>query len=397
MMMTTTRRDRNVYILGAGFSAAAGIPVVRDFIDRVRLYFDDPAAGMSDSEQLYFQRFLNFKRRMSQAREKVQIDLDNIEHLFGLVEISSRLGREPVETRVSTVNVIAKTLELSTRSKRTDRISFAVDRKLLDQGANLPPSYQRLDGYPEAHYAADMYDHFASLASGRLDAPERRFSRMDTIITFNYDLLLDHALRRIGVEPRYGLSHAKGVVNSGEAPECTLLKLHGSTNWTVCANSSCGLEVVVLNQKATALSDRLGSRVCTKCKRKGFQPLLIPPSWDKSEYREIMQPVWSKAVEALSVASRICIIGYSMPEADSFFKYLLTLALSENHNLYKLIVVDIDPGISGKYENLLDPLFRNRRFSPFVEPMGLASFLATGQSYADIGRGELIGGNVSRM
>jgi len=29
-----------------------------------------------------------------------------------------------------------------------------------------------------------------------------------------------------------------------------------------------------------------------------------------------------------------------MPESDSFFKYLLTLGLAENHQLYKLIVVD---------------------------------------------------------
>ena len=32
--------------------------------------------------------FLDFKRKMSQAREKVKIDLDNIEELFGLVGVS---------------------------------------------------------------------------------------------------------------------------------------------------------------------------------------------------------------------------------------------------------------------------------------------------------------------
>lgn len=81
-------RDRNVYILGAGFSAAAGVPIVHDFIERSRIYFDDPSSGLDDAEREHFKRFLDFKRKMSQAREKVRIDLDDIEQLFGLEVIS---------------------------------------------------------------------------------------------------------------------------------------------------------------------------------------------------------------------------------------------------------------------------------------------------------------------
>jgi len=66
----------------------------------------------------------------------------------------------------------------------------------------------------------------------------------------------------------------------------------------------------------------------------------VPPSWDKSEYSKIMQPVRKRAVDALKTATRICAIGYSMPETDAFFKFLLTLGLAENDRLYKLIVVD---------------------------------------------------------
>jgi hypothetical protein len=336
---------------------------------------------------------------MSQAREKVKIDLDNVEQLFGLVEISQRLGLESSETRNSTVYVIAKTLELATRSQRAGEIGFRVNKEVLEKKHGIVPSSFRTDeGFMDPTLRADIYDYFTSLASGLLDDPDRQASRANTFITFNYDLLLDDALRRVGASPEYHLPKTRTVVEGEETPlpVCSVLKLHGSTNWGVCAHESCGSHVVVLDKKVTASPSEFRSRVCPKCRQPGFQPLLIPPSWDKSEYREIMRPIWAKAVKELKLASRICVIGYSMPEADSFFKYLLALALSENHNLYKFIVVDRNPKIAARYEELLDPLFRERRLTTFVDEIGFSSFLSHGGSLAELGRGELIWGSLSR-
>jgi hypothetical protein len=100
--------------------------------------------------------------------------------------------------------------------------------------------------------------------------------------------------------------------------------------------------------------------------------------------------MWKRAVEELRLAMRICIIGYSIPETDAFFKYLLTMALSGNHQLYKLIVVDyrepVRPHpeslevsgykrdlVKGRYLALLDRLFRQRRFEYYSE--GFLTFL----------------------
>jgi hypothetical protein len=104
----------------------------------------------------------------------------------------------------------------------------------------------------------------------------------------------------------------------------------------------------------------------------------------------------------LSKATRICVIGYSMPETDTFFKYLLTMALSRNHQLYKLIVVDFsdkrsalgkaisnsESPLYSRYESLLDPLFKSRRFRFFDD--GLDRFLVSHISRAELGRGELL-------
>lgn len=389
----TDVRDRNVYILGAGFSASAGAPLIHDFIDRSRLYFDDPSSNLDKSERQHFERFLEFKRRMSQAREKVKIDLDDIEQLFGLVEISQRLEPTSRDTRDSTVYVIAKTLEIATRSRMRKRLGFSPAPGSRQTWAP-PPTFEATPGYDPPAYGAGLYDFFAALGSGLLDDPERRAFRANSFITFNYDLVLDDALRRVGVAPDYHLPPEYTLTEDTHPSQssCSVLKLHGSTNWGICFN--CTKQVVVLDEKVTASPAEFTARICTRCNERRFQPLLIPPSWDKSEYRDIMKPVWSRAVEELKRAARICVIGYSMPEADSFFKYLIALALSENHNLYRFVVVDKNPQIAARYNDILDQMFSQRRLSLHVNEDGFARFVHSGLFRPELGRGEIVSGNI---
>lgn len=403
---TITATDRNVYILGAGFSADAGAPLVRNFLDLSRRLKDQPFSGLDPLERKHFDDVFKFRRDMAQSREKVRMDLDDIEQLFGLVEISQRLENRTPGTRDSTVYVIAKTLQLAVNSHRSKRpvYSLAIPSELSKQvpwerlDAKSPQDHEKLSNI-WWYRNIDEFDYFAGLVCGLFDDQEKRKYRRDTIITFNYDLVCDHALRRLGYEADYHLD--PGVVIdqrefSGSA-RCDLLKLHGSTNWGVC--SACNERVLVLSQKVSDSPEEFRRMKCS-CGQNAFQPFLVPPSWDKSEYRKVIAPVWKKAVDELKSATRICIIGYSMPETDAFFKYLLTMALSENHGLYKLIVVDYrDPQtlinspyrrsqIETRYRKLLDPLFRERRFH-FTND-GLFRFLGSRQSRSELDRGDLL-------
>jgi hypothetical protein len=213
------------------------------------------------------------------------------------------------------------------------------------------------------------------------------------VITFNYDLVLDDALARVGVAPGYELTGATFEEPLSDAtPQVPLLKLHGSTNWAICA---CN-HIHVLGQKVTGNPERFRSMPCAKCHQPGLRLLLVPPSWDKSEYSRVMQPVWTRAVEAIKTATRICVIGYSMPETDAFFKFLLALGLAENDRLYKLIVVDWVPsgrssssenGIEAKWRKMLEGVFVDRRFEFF--PRGYGEFVRTSVQYL-LCRGEQI-------
>ena len=144
---------------------------------------------------------------------------------------------------------------------------------------------------------------------------------------------------------------------------------------------------------------------CPNCTLPDFVPLLIPPSWDKSGYSDIIAAVWKRAIAELRSATRICIIGYSIPETDAFFKYLITMALAGNHQLYKLVVVDYrvplrnhpaslevagykSDTVKNRYVKLLDKLFRERRFTYYDK--GFLSFLRHYWSRRDLGRCEML-------
>ena len=111
-------------------------------------------------------------------------------------------------------------------------------------------------------------------------------------------------------------------------------------------------------------------------------------------------------MEAIQRATRICIIGYSMPETDSFFKYLLTLGLAENDQLYKLIVVDKAPAslqfptnnvatdqdgalenVEHRYRRMLARLFAKKRFH--FSDDGFDLFLQRGANML-LNRGETV-------
>lgn len=78
--------DKNVYILGAGFSADAGLPVISSFLARMRDAVDWLEVNGRVSEQEAIERVLDFRHQSAPAGYRINIDLDNIEHLFSLAD-----------------------------------------------------------------------------------------------------------------------------------------------------------------------------------------------------------------------------------------------------------------------------------------------------------------------
>lgn len=168
--------------------------------------------------------------------------------------------------------------------------------------------------------------------------------KSDTILTFNWDILLDNALGRKNIlsgrksdeiaaqyanfvndlSAHRGMTWAHAVFPPYEtwpAEKGYYLKLHGSIDWYYCRNQSCrGSNIVypLLHHKKT--------HSCSDC-HENMELLIIPPVLNKG-YRQypLIRRMWNLAAQELRSADEIIIWGYSMPETDFYSRWLLRQA-----------------------------------------------------------------------
>lgn len=135
------------------------------------------------------------------------------------------------------------------------------------------------------------------------------------LVSLNYDTLLDRALAAAGLQPDYGL----GALCASPAGGTPLAKLHGSLNWALCHACSH----IAVNQEH-----------CSNCGNDRLQGLVISPTVLKSYEGAHLQQVWDLALACLQRATRICFVGYSMPAADVAVYHLIRRGLLTNkHDL----------------------------------------------------------------
>jgi NAD-dependent SIR2 family protein deacetylase len=347
--------DKNVYILGAGASADAGAPLMWNFLRKARELLDNPKSGLSQDARERFQRVFEYRASLYPALRKIKIDLDNIEELFGLVDMAKQFGDEEADAmRKDLIYLIACTLE-----------------KLI-----------LLEYSKGVIHPSDTYSRFAKMLSETWKKwwTSSDVAKRDSIITFNYDVALDHALSFHELGYTYGLPSSKSHLDMH-----LLLKLHGSLNWGIC--EQCGniqevglippgyidkLRLIAGSEKQKvdfSPSSIVYQTKCSKCDKgdteETLTPLIVPPTWNKGDYHRHVQPVWEHALKELRSAYRIIIIGYSMPETDTFFKHLLVLALAENEEIQELIVINPakDETLRNRYQQFMAPFFDTNNFT----------------------------------
>ena len=185
-----------------------------------------------------------------------------------------------------------------------------------------------------------------------------------TVITFNYDLVLEKVLESIATHGKlniftfpgcYRLENIMGVTGiSGEKSfllnnrdhfGVPVLKLHGSLNWQSRHNSPTPnpQQLFQVNRRlyitnSPSLTDHLNWK--TGKKTLFLKPIIVPPiSGKRGLLHQSMPNIWQRAANALKVADRIIIIGYSCPSLDLESRILLSENLRLN-NLKNIYVVD---------------------------------------------------------
>jgi hypothetical protein len=162
----------------------------------------------------------------------------------------------------------------------------------------------------------------------------------DSIISFNYDCLIDETLRRHGSGKwnsryGYGLNLGKGRSNlvgdadwapSTPAPKkktIGLYKLHGSLHFRV--------EGERVKLKTRPYTKQQGTLRFT----------IIPPESNKRYDEGVFKRIWYQAGQALHRARHLVVIGYSFPVTDSHATALFRISI-KREGIQSLVLVNPD-------------------------------------------------------
>lgn len=173
-----------------------------------------------------------------------------------------------------------------------------------------------------------------------------------TLISLNYDTLLDGAIRRVGLRADYGLDflvqpdavpETPAIGASAVAGAIKLFKLHGSLNWAYCP--SC---LTTLYAEARHLA---AGWHCPTCARR-LEALIVPPSPLKVPPSPFLSALWKKAEWELAQTCEIVFIGYSLSDADANIRYLLFRGFFDVVPRVTVVLDMESPAVMDRYRRL---------------------------------------------
>lgn len=303
-----------VFIMGAGASYSAGVPLMNDFLDEARKLHANNQ--IQDEDKVHFERVFKGISALQATHSKSSLDMYNLESVFATFEMAKRLNKMP-NFEPDEID------ELLHSMKRL--IVVTIERKLEI------PLNKREPSLPKPYFE---FGNLIQNINNKL-SPEEEVS----ILTFNYDIALDFMLSDFSLGPDYCLISS---MKYGKRKVVKLLKLHGSINWGISEMELKEKQETIRNIRPYRIDEykrdkffslnnsttnfRIGSELKNYKEVKYLEdPVIVPPTWNKSTIHKDMLHVWREASKQLEKAENIFIIGFSMPETDIFFKHLYSL------------------------------------------------------------------------
>lgn len=311
--------ERVLYLLGAGFSAPLGLPVMSNFL----LKSKDQYAEQSEAVP-YFQEVFQLVDRLSKTKNFYETDLFNIEEILSLLEMGAHLrGRRLRQTFLKYLCAVVQYYTPEMRQPQAERLlnnnwyADALGDGTMGRyglfGACL------LNARIVRHQTGTTPGPWGRFTVDRQEAPATRYS----VVTLNYDRVLEAIPEAIGSWYHGALAFAA----TGAEPDPQwergpyLAKLHGSVH----------------------------------------DGEIVPPTWSKGVSTKVVA-AWQLAYRLLAEATQIRIIGYSLPVADAYVKYLLRSAAMKSERLKRFDVICLDPdgSVETRYREFVR--FPNFRF-----------------------------------
>jgi len=327
---------KHVFILGAGTSVHTGAPLMNNFIDKA----EDNFSPQDDSKDYEIaKKIFKLINELNEVYAKAYLDLNNIETVFGALEMA-RVFKKLKNYSLEQIDDLYKSMV------------FFIART-IEKTVEFP----MIENYIAP---TRTYDRFCEVLN--------KLNYECSVITFNYDIALDYSLHARGHNFSY-------MLEEDIQKKCIkLLKLHGSINWTKCLECN-----KILAYDFKSYFERYNYRGAQKYAMVPFLnrfndltishkhqvdnlPMIVPPSWNKTDYQNNLSNVWHAAANELYEAKYIYILGYSLPEADSFFKYLYALGVLGETRLRGITIFNPDDSedIKNRYNSIIGRGIENK-------------------------------------
>ena len=192
-----------------------------------------------------------------------------------------------------------------------------------------------------------------------------------SVITLNYDTLVERstiALKHLdttydsgislgNIYPPYFsriMSRHQSLVGHNSLKTYKYLKLHGSVNWHYSGTENFYGETIFYSS-VSPWGPRNDHERESLQSAKDKQPLIIPPVSEKTIYfnNESIRGLWREASEDLQGATRVIVIGYSLPISDLGMQFFLKHSLPIVGTSW--YIVDPDIKALQRFRHLLEP------------------------------------------
>jgi hypothetical protein len=306
--------EKVVYLLGAGFSAPLGLPVMSNFLIKSK-----DAFAQDPSKYTHFTKVFDTIKAMHACKSYFETDLFNIEEILSILEMHEGL-EESSATRSFTQYIKDVIQHYTPRPPRPDPIPSQTEANNR-VGAWQHCMFGATTWSPYGTFVASLFGLQANLSWKDSFSPGRiHFDRVKTstdysVITLNYDSVLEDVCSFINAHHPSGAKihfHRDRSSPNDDKISIRLAKLHGSV----------GTESIVA------------------------------PTWNKHLHPQIVTD-WQIAKDAISQANHLRILGYSLPTADGYIKYLLKSAVSECENLKTIDVLCMGSTAKKHYDDFI--------------------------------------------
>lgn len=322
-------RNNRVFILGAGFSAAAGVPLTATLLQSAMDMFARECPGLFERVDGYARESVD---QLEGALDYSNIDFSEFCTFLEYVELREYGGGERWK---------------GTGSREKLALRYYIAKTLM---ANTP--------VPSA--VPDLYLEFAD-----------QLHQGDIIISFNWDSLLEVALERLGKPYTYNFSDQDAI---------KLCKLHGSVNWRLGEPENLHGSVDTLGWRSLEFTKGMMDKEIYHA-----PALLSPATWERYEPLGEVEPflvlpgygkafdvrdnavLWYKPEVAFATTHDVYIIGLSLAPDDFFIRSLF---------LSNLPFIGSYSGVPGRHIYIINPDPQAAENYEFVLSKGAATLHA---------------------